>query len=153
MASIVLVALKGLFKQFTVLGKLIKTSKIDAVSNLYETFHAIWYHLYDLKNVKNTHGGVLPLVKLQASICNFTKSNTHPWVFFTFLKLYKLYQIAESISYEIFNTFLMHFEIRMLFKISISALQNSSGTRKSHYLSAINSSRVFKTFDYTICTH
>ena len=29
-------------------------------------FCAIWYHLYNLKNVKNTHGGVLLLVKLQA---------------------------------------------------------------------------------------
>ena len=27
---------------------------------------AIWYHLYNLKNVKNTHGEVLILVKLQA---------------------------------------------------------------------------------------
>ena len=26
----------------------------------------IWYHLYNLENVKNTHGGVLILVKLQA---------------------------------------------------------------------------------------
>ena len=26
---------------------------------------AIWYHLYCLKNVKNTHGGVLLLLKLQ----------------------------------------------------------------------------------------
>ena len=26
---------------------------------------AIWYNLYNLKNVKNTHGGVLLLVKLQ----------------------------------------------------------------------------------------
>ena len=26
---------------------------------------AIWYHLYNLKNVKTTHGGVLILVKLQ----------------------------------------------------------------------------------------
>ena len=38
---------------------------------------AIWYHLYNLKNVKNTHGGVLILVKLQA-----TKINTSPWMFF-----------------------------------------------------------------------
>ena len=28
--------------------------------------YAIWYHLYNLKNVKNTHGGVLLLLKLQA---------------------------------------------------------------------------------------
>ena len=27
---------------------------------------AIWYFLYNLKNVKNTHGGVLFLVKLKA---------------------------------------------------------------------------------------
>ena len=27
-----------------------------------------------------------------------TKSNTPPWVFFTFLKLYKWYQIAQNIS-------------------------------------------------------
>ena len=42
---------------------------------------AIWYHLHNLKNMKNTHGGVLYLVKLQASA---TKSNTPPWVFFVF---------------------------------------------------------------------
>ena len=27
---------------------------------------AVWYHLYNLKNVKNTHGGVLIFLKLQA---------------------------------------------------------------------------------------
>ena len=26
---------------------------------LYQIFCAIWYHLYNLKNVKNTHGGML----------------------------------------------------------------------------------------------
>ena len=30
---------------------------------------ANWYHLYNLKNVKNTHGGVLLLVKLHADAC------------------------------------------------------------------------------------
>ena len=45
---------------------------------------AIWPHLYNLKNVENTHGAVLPLVKLQASACKFTKSNTPPRLFFTF---------------------------------------------------------------------
>ena len=39
---------------------------------------AIWYYFYDLKNVKNTDGGVILLV------CNFTKSKTPPRVFFTF---------------------------------------------------------------------
>ena len=33
---------------------------------LYVMHCAIWYHLYNFKNVKNTHGGVLILVKLQA---------------------------------------------------------------------------------------
>ena len=45
----------------------------------------IWYHLYSLKNVKDAHGGVLLLVKVRLLACNFTKSNTHPWVFFMFL--------------------------------------------------------------------
>ena len=34
------------------------------VSELYEMCCAIWYQLYNLKNVKNIHGGVLHLVKL-----------------------------------------------------------------------------------------
>ena len=33
----------------------------------------IWYHLYNLKMVKNIHGVVLLLVKLQAEACLFTK--------------------------------------------------------------------------------
>ena len=32
----------------------------------YEMLCAIWYHLYNFKNVKKTHGGVLLLVKSQA---------------------------------------------------------------------------------------
>ena len=63
----------------------------DALSGLVD--------LYNLKNVKNTHGGLLILVKLRASACNFTKINTPPWVFFTFFKLYKWYQIAQRTTY------------------------------------------------------
>ena len=37
----------------------------NSVLNMW-CFCAIWYNLYDLKNVKNTHGGMLLLVKLQA---------------------------------------------------------------------------------------
>ena len=40
---------------------------------------AIWYHL-NLQNVKNTHEGVLLLVRLE---------KLQPRVFFTFVKLYK----------------------------------------------------------------
>ena len=45
----------------------------------------VWYHLYNFKNVKKSHGGGLILVKLQASACNITKSNTPPWAFSRFL--------------------------------------------------------------------
>ena len=38
---------------------------LDTVK-LYVLRCAIWYHLYNLKNLKNTHRGVLHLVKLQA---------------------------------------------------------------------------------------
>ena len=58
----------------------------------------IWYHLHNSKNVENTHGGLLLLVKLQAEACNFTKSNIPPWVLFTFLKLIRWYQFAQRIT-------------------------------------------------------
>ena len=54
-----------------------------------------WYHLYNLKNVKNTHGGVLILVEFQAEACNYTKTITPPWAFFSFFKLCKWYKIAQ----------------------------------------------------------
>ena len=56
---------------------------------VYETPCAIWCHLYNLKNMTNTHEKVLLFVKLQTEACNFTKSNNPSWVFFTFFKLYK----------------------------------------------------------------
>ena len=34
---------------------------------------AIWYHLYNFKNVKNTHGGVLLLVKCRVQLANLLK--------------------------------------------------------------------------------
>ena len=42
---------------------------------------AISYHLYNLKNMKNTYGGLLLLVYLQAENGTFTKSNTTPCFF------------------------------------------------------------------------
>ena len=60
---------------------------------------AIWDHLYNFKNKKNTNGRVLFLVKLKASVHNFTKSNTPPCVFSTFFKLFKWYHMAQNISY------------------------------------------------------
>ena len=40
---------------------------------LYVMLCVISYHLYNLKNVKNTHGGVLLLVNLLAKACNLLK--------------------------------------------------------------------------------
>ena len=59
----------------------------------YEMLCTIWYHLYNLKNVKKSHGRVLLL-----KVCSFTKSSTPPWVFFMIFKLYKWYQIAQRIT-------------------------------------------------------
>ena len=63
-------------------------------------FCVIWYLFCNLKNVKNTHGWVILLVKLQTSACNFTKSNIPPWVFFTFLQLYKM--VPNRIKHQIY---------------------------------------------------
>ena len=48
---------------------------------------AIWYHLYNFKKVQNTHAILLKATHLH-------------WVFFTFFKLYKWYQIAQNITYK-----------------------------------------------------
>ena len=41
---------------------MILKAKLD--NEVYEMLCAIWYHLHNFKNVKNTHGGVLLLVEL-----------------------------------------------------------------------------------------
>ena len=46
-------------------------------------FFSIWYHLYNLKNVKNTHRGVLPLVNLQPA--TLLKVTLLHWCFSRFL--------------------------------------------------------------------
>ena len=69
----------------------------------------IWSYLHNLKDVKNTHGEVLFLVKLQASAYNFTKSNTWSSLFFTFFILYKWYQIPQNISSVLIPHILTYF--------------------------------------------
>ena len=64
---------------------------VRQTTKIYVMFFTIWYYMYNLKNVENTHGGVLLLA-------TFLK-NTPPWVLFTFFKLYKWYQIAQRITY------------------------------------------------------
>ena len=59
---------------------------------------SLWYHLFNLKNVKSTQRGLILLVKLQAEACNFTKSVTPPWVLFTFFKLNKWYQTRKAFN-------------------------------------------------------
>ena len=39
---------------------------------------------------------MLLLVTLQAEACKFSTSNTPPWVFFTFFKLRKWYQLRKA---------------------------------------------------------
>ena len=57
------------------------------ISMTYVVRCAIWYHLYNLKNVKNTHRGVLLLVKLQASA----------------FKLYKWYKSRKASHVKCWN--------------------------------------------------
>ena len=66
------------YQLVSILRKLLDSIAFQVWSTtlIYEMFCTTWYHQYNFTNVKNTHGGVLPLVKLQASVCNFTISNT-----------------------------------------------------------------------------
>ena len=58
----------------------ILASFLENLLKLYIMLCIIRYHLYNLKNVKNTHGGVLLLVRFQASASasKFFKSNIPP---------------------------------------------------------------------------
>ena len=51
----------------------------------------------------------------QAEVCNFTKSNTPPWVFFTFLKLCKWHQIAQHISFNSSHSFSLLMLVLLIF--------------------------------------
>ena len=66
--------------------------------------------------MKNTHGGVLLLVKLQASVYNFTKSITPPCVFFTLFIIAK-YSITWNKKFWFKVTVLETIIINILFKV------------------------------------
>ena len=65
-------------------------------SSLYVMLCAICNHLCNLKIVKNTHGGELPLVIK----VNLKLINNLQWVFFMFFEQFKCQQITQSVSYE-----------------------------------------------------
>ena len=46
---------------------------------------AIWYHMYNFKNVKNTQGGVILLVKLEAQPATLLKVTLFDGYFSRFL--------------------------------------------------------------------
>ena len=108
--------------------------------SLYVVRCAIWYHLYNVKNLnnfvkfKNTHGGVLVLVKVQAESCSFTKSKTPPLVFLIFLKLYKWYQshlilifvaIVFRVSCQLSSHFDPFFHFYLLLSLVVLYMQGS----------------------------
>ena len=93
---------------------------------------ASWYHLYNLKNIKNAHGGVLLLVTLQASA--FTKSMTPAWAFFTFYKLQKWYQIAQHITHFPFLTQISFFNLGYLITVSGNYAHSFSIEPSMHFL-------------------
>ena len=57
---------------------------------------AIWYCLYNFKNVMNTHGGVLLLSKLQTEACNFTKVTLLHGCFSRFLNCANGIKLGEA---------------------------------------------------------
>ena len=89
---------------------------------LIEMLCAIWYHLCNLKNVKNTHRRVLSWAKLLAEVCNFTKSNTSPWVFLSLLNYYELYKQYQIVQ----NNWCKHIQL-----VVVSRTQNAGQLPKS----------------------
>ena len=83
----------------------------------------IWYHLHNLRNVKNTHGRVLLSEKLQAIIFNFTKSKFLPGCFM-FFKLNKWYQIVQRITFELVKT-ILHYLQGLLLRIALIIVKDA----------------------------
>ena len=54
----------------------------------------------------------LYVMRCTLKACNFTKINTPPWVFFTFFKLYKWYQIVQRIRYKLVRPKIQEFILR-----------------------------------------
>ena len=77
------------------------------IFKVYQLLCTILYHLYNLKSVKNTYGGMPLLVKLQAY---FTKSNIPPWVFFMFLEFHKWWKVTHHLENYLQNRATHHFE-------------------------------------------
>ena len=89
---------------------------MEAFFLTYVMICAIWYHLYNLKNVKNTHERLLLLVKLQA------KSRTPPRVFFPLFKLYKWLIWGSCLTFGSCFNELKFFLVLKVLLASISAI-------------------------------
>ena len=61
--------------------------------------HKLTHLLLDANERNSLQLSVMILISClcRAFACNFTKSNTPPWMFFTFLKLYEWYQMASQL--------------------------------------------------------
>ena len=62
------------------------------IAKIFVMLFVICCHLYNFEKVKNTHGVVLLLVKVQAKV------SLHHGLSFTFLNLPKWYQITQNVS-------------------------------------------------------
>ena len=62
---------------------------------------AIWYHWYNLKNVKKTHGGLLLLVNLQALV----KVTLLHWCFSRFLNCLNCYKLRKASQMSLAHNF------------------------------------------------
>ena len=79
------------YVQHSILMDLFTTSNLMASRIVHSgQTHECFSRFLRKPSTKSFHGGVLLLVKLQTFACNFTKSNTLPWVFFATFKLYKM---------------------------------------------------------------
>ena len=71
-------------------------NQCSLINAIYAMRYVICYHLYNLKSVKNTHGGALLLVPLQ-----FTESDAPSWFFFMFFKILQI--VANCAKHPIFE--------------------------------------------------
>ena len=88
------------------------------------------------------------MASLQISVCNFTQSvllKTPPWVFFRCFKLYKWYQIAQSVSY------LKKYQHKRMFAFTRNTLRNFKVVKNSILEGIKTKFSQLKNTHYVIC--
>ena len=114
-------------------------TEIVSIEGEYVTLCAIWYHLYNLKNIKNTHGRLLLLVKLHVDSAILLKVALLHGCFLRFLNGVNGAKSCKAFEIYAFQSIQFHFRL----KPTRSEIFNRSMRRFSSLQLSFTSTKIF----------